>query len=91
MSSTSNLRTSKYGYLRLSGPFFSFSLIITRIQLRISSVSGPKRYDYDPKTDSWLYKHDGVTLNDLLNTELSEALARRVDVRLNNVTDKVEK
>lgn len=36
-----------------------------------SPVSGPKRYDYDMSERKWIYSHDGVNLDDLLNTELN--------------------
>ncbi|PVG01928.1 Frataxin [Serendipita vermifera] len=36
-----------------------------------SPVSGPKRYDYDPETGRWIYTRDGISLGQLLETELS--------------------
>lgn len=42
-----------------------------------SPTSGPKRYDYiDGK---WIYKHDGVSLHQLLQTELEKIISVRVD------------
>lgn len=39
--------------------------------------SGPKRYDFIG--GKWVYKHDGVSLHDLLTTEVSGALAMTID------------
>jgi frataxin len=41
-----------------------------------SPTSGPKRYDL--KCSKWIYKHDGVSLHELLTSELSQILS--VDV-----------
>lgn len=47
-------------------------------QLWLSSpTSGPKRYDF--VDDSWIYKHDGVSLHQLLQDELSKALSVNVN------------
>ncbi|KAI0757218.1 hypothetical protein C8Q80DRAFT_1265173 [Daedaleopsis nitida] len=54
-----------------------------------SPFSGPKRYDYDPRTDGWVYYRDGTSLNDLLNQELSDVLERKVDLGLTNVSSQV--
>ncbi|GAA5828351.1 hypothetical protein JCM5353_004802 [Sporobolomyces roseus] len=35
-----------------------------------SPISGPKRYDFDPKERTWFYARDGSTMNGLLNEEL---------------------
>ncbi|KAI0651642.1 hypothetical protein C8Q79DRAFT_897387, partial [Trametes meyenii] len=51
-----------------------------------SPFSGPKRYDYDPKSDEWVYYRDGSTLNQTLNQELSLALRRDVDLGLTGVS-----
>jgi len=53
-----------------------------------SPFSGPKRYDYSPIADSWVYLRDGCTLGDLLNTELSTALGHKVDLDLESVSGK---
>lgn len=42
-----------------------------------SPTSGPKRYDF--VNGSWIYKHDGVSLHDLLQTELSKIISSDVD------------
>jgi len=54
-----------------------------------SPFSGPKRYDYLPTTDSWVYARDGRTLGDLLNTELTKALGTTVDLGLEDVSKQV--
>lgn len=51
--------------------------------------SGPKRYDYATEQDEWVYSRDGRSLNDLLNQELSDALERKVDLGLTNVSTQV--
>ncbi|XP_023577700.1 frataxin, mitochondrial [Octodon degus] len=43
-----------------------------------SPSSGPKRYDWTGK--NWVYSHDGVSLHELLATELTEALKTRLDL-----------
>jgi len=52
--------------------------------------SGPKRYDYSPDTDSWVYSRDGRAMGDLLNTELSAALGKNVELGLEKVSKQVE-
>lgn len=42
-----------------------------------SPTSGPKRYDYID--DSWIYKHDGVAMHQLLQDELSKIISIDVD------------
>ncbi|KAI1289136.1 Frataxin -like protein, mitochondrial [Halotydeus destructor] len=42
-----------------------------------SPVSGPKRYDF--MDGRWIYKHDGVSLHDLLTIELSEIFGSEVE------------
>jgi len=42
-----------------------------------SPKSGPKRYDFDGT--KWIYKHDGVSLHELLTTELSEVFSAKVN------------
>lgn len=47
-----------------------------------SPISGPKRYDFVPVNDQtadkcqgyWIYKHDGVTLHELLQQELPKLI-----------------
>jgi len=56
-----------------------------------SPFSGPKRYDYLPSEDSWVYSRDGRTMEDLLNTELSAALGQPVDLGLEKVSGKIER
>ncbi|TFK88579.1 Frataxin [Polyporus arcularius HHB13444] len=51
-----------------------------------SPFSGPKRYDYAPEQDEWVYYRDGRSLSDLLNQELSDALGRKVDLGLTDVS-----
>nr|XP_060466099.1 frataxin, mitochondrial [Panthera onca] len=43
-----------------------------------SPSSGPKRYDWTG--ESWVYAHDGVSLHQLLTTELTEALKTKLDL-----------
>ncbi|XP_058421685.1 frataxin, mitochondrial [Diceros bicornis minor] len=43
-----------------------------------SPSSGPKRYDWTGK--NWVYSHDGVSLHELLTTELTKALKTKVDL-----------
>nr|KAF6484565.1 frataxin [Rousettus aegyptiacus] len=43
-----------------------------------SPSSGPKRYDWTGKT--WVYSHDGVSLHDLLATEMTKALKTKLDL-----------
>lgn len=42
--------------------------------------SGPKRYDYDEEHKKWFYHRDNHTLDELLNTELSEILDKPVNI-----------
>ncbi|KAH9921947.1 uncharacterized protein BXZ73DRAFT_104209 [Epithele typhae] len=51
-----------------------------------SPLSGPKRYDYVPEDDGWVYSRDARSLNDLLNQELSDIFGRTIDLRLANVS-----
>ncbi len=48
--------------------------------------SGPKRYDYSPDHDDWLYSRDNVAMGQLLNTELTKALGRPVDLGINSIS-----
>ncbi|KAM6182205.1 frataxin, mitochondrial [Erethizon dorsatum] len=43
-----------------------------------SPCSGPKRYDWTGK--NWVYSHDGMSLHELLATELTEALKTKLDL-----------
>ncbi|XP_077105196.1 frataxin, mitochondrial [Ranitomeya variabilis] len=45
-----------------------------------SPTSGPKRYDWSGK--SWVYSHDGVSLHQLLEQELSVALNATLDLSI---------
>lgn len=38
--------------------------------------SGPKRYDYDAKTNEWVYSHDNVPLHRRLSEEISSTLGQ---------------
>lgn len=42
-----------------------------------SPISGPKRYDFDGT--KWIYKHDGVSLHELLTSELSKEYSFNVN------------
>ncbi|XP_047121164.1 frataxin homolog, mitochondrial isoform X1 [Schistocerca piceifrons] len=42
-----------------------------------SPLSGPKRYDFI--SGQWIYKHDGVPLHKLLDTEISQIVKQTVD------------
>ena len=42
-----------------------------------SPVSGPYRYDYDSESKSWVYRHSGESLHQLLELELSDILKNR--------------
>ncbi|XP_055333274.1 frataxin, mitochondrial-like [Paramacrobiotus metropolitanus] len=42
-----------------------------------SPLSGPKRYDYARGT--WIYLHDGMSLYDLLSSEISSAIGAPID------------
>lgn len=44
-----------------------------------SPVSGPKRYDFVCDGEYWLYKHDGRSLHQLLQTEISSIITNKVD------------
>ncbi|KAM7094108.1 frataxin, mitochondrial isoform 7-T7 [Molossus nigricans] len=43
-----------------------------------SPSSGPKRYNWTGK--NWVYAHDGVSLHELLATEMTKALKTKVDL-----------
>lgn len=42
-----------------------------------SLFSGPKRYDF--AQGKWVYKYDGVTLHELLSTEISNLAKQKVN------------
>ncbi|KFB37258.1 AGAP000813-PA-like protein [Anopheles sinensis] len=49
-----------------------------------SPTSGPKRYDFVPNKRTinegyWLYRHDGMTLHQLLQQEISAIVGRKLD------------
>ncbi|XP_076041171.1 frataxin [Oratosquilla oratoria] len=46
-----------------------------------SPFSGPKRYDFDTETNIWVYKHDGISLHELLSQELSEVLKSEINLK----------
>jgi frataxin len=45
-----------------------------------SPTSGPKRYDYYIDRQTWVYKHDGISLHKLLENEFSIMLGSPVDL-----------
>ncbi|XP_054259588.1 frataxin homolog, mitochondrial isoform X2 [Macrosteles quadrilineatus] len=45
-----------------------------------SPVSGPKRYDFVPSKNGWVYRHDNQTLHQLLKNELSEIVKSSIDL-----------
>jgi hypothetical protein len=44
--------------------------------------SGPKRYDYDPDSGSWVYHRDGKSLQQLLSEELSTLLKLKIEIEI---------
>lgn len=44
-----------------------------------SPTSGPKRYDFVTNGNCWIYKHDGMTLHQLLQKEIPDIVKRKVD------------
>lgn len=52
-----------------------------------NTYSGPKRYDYVPETDQWVYSREKQALGELLNTELSKIFGRNIDLKINKVSD----
>ncbi|KAI5702674.1 hypothetical protein M8J75_002905 [Diaphorina citri] len=44
-----------------------------------SPTSGPKRYDFDPSRNTWIYKHDNKSLHDLLQEEIVTIVMSNVD------------
>ena len=55
----------------------------------LTLYSGPKRYDYSEEKDDWLYSRDGVALSNLLDTEVSQIVGRRIGLGLQNVSEHV--
>ncbi|GFG40499.1 hypothetical protein Cfor_06511 [Coptotermes formosanus] len=48
------------------------------LQIWLSSpISGPKRYDFHD--GRWIYRHDGVSLHELLSQEIPDIVNRHVD------------
>lgn len=48
-----------------------------------SPTSGPKRYDYDPSSKSWIYRHDNKSVHDLLQEEIGNIVQSKVDFHSN--------
>lgn len=66
--------------MKLGGKFGTY--VINRQtpnrQIWLSSpTTGPKRYDYI--NSNWIYKHDGISLHQLLQTELEKIFSIPVD------------
>ncbi|KAI9252566.1 hypothetical protein EDC94DRAFT_620977 [Helicostylum pulchrum] len=45
-----------------------------------SPISGPQRYDFDEKHHKWFYHRDNHTIDEVLNTELSKAFGKEIDL-----------
>lgn len=58
-------------------------------QASLTLHSGPKRYDYSEQKDDWLYSRDGVTLSDLLDSEISQIVGRKVELGVQNVSEHI--
>ena len=58
-------------------------------QASLTLHSGPKRYDYSEEKDDWLYSRDGVTLSDLLDSEISQIVGRKVELGVQNVSEHI--
>lgn len=43
-----------------------------------SPTTGPKRYDFNVSSCSWVYSHDNVSLHDRLSSELGEIVGKPV-------------
>jgi len=52
-----------------------------------SPTSGPKRYDYVPEKDQWIYLRESGSLGQLLNEELGKILGREVHLNIDKVSD----
>lgn len=70
----------------LSSPFRYVPSAVRYLTTTNIHFSGPKRYDYSPDTDSWVYSRDGRSMGDLLDTELSAALRKNVALGLEKVS-----
>ena len=57
--------------------------------MSLTCHSGPKRYDYSEEKDDWLYSRDGVTLSDLLDSEISQIVGRKVELGVQNVSEHI--
>ncbi|XP_022904941.2 frataxin, mitochondrial [Onthophagus taurus] len=44
-----------------------------------SPTSGPKRYNFVSEENCWVYKHDGVSLHQLLQEEITKIVGAEVD------------
>lgn len=44
-----------------------------------SPLTGPKRYDFIDEEKCWIYKHDGRSIHELLQTEIPEIVKTSVD------------
>ena len=87
MSSTNNHRTSRYGSRHPSGAIpVRIHLRIFHSCTRVFYLSGPKRYDYVPEEDDWIYSRDAGSMGDLLNSELTKSLGRDVDLGIRDVS-----
>ncbi|MXQ79026.1 hypothetical protein E5288_WYG000211 [Bos mutus] len=64
-------------YSQFLGDSFFGSAVAMNL-LCVSSCSGPKRYDWTGR--NWVYSHDGVSLHELLATELTQALKTKLDL-----------
>ncbi|XP_055940224.1 frataxin, mitochondrial-like [Argiope bruennichi] len=53
-----------------------------------SPFSGPKRYDF--KDGVWIYKHEGISLHQLLSDEISQVLHKDVNFTTCSYADKKE-
>lgn len=57
---------------------YVFNRQVPNLQIWLSSpISGPKRYDFH--NGCWLYRHDGVSLHELLNQEIPNIVNQDVD------------
>lgn len=48
----------------------------------VLGFSGPKRYDYSPERNTWVYARDQVSIGSLLEDELADAFGKPVHLRL---------
>ena len=77
----------------LSSPFrlvtFCSCLYAIAKEIHIPKISGPKRYDYIEQKDGWYYSRDGVSIGELLESELSQALNRKITLGLEKVSGRL--